>query len=167
MSNKIDITGYRFGRLTAITEAGRNNQGKTLWRCVCTCGRETIVRGSDLRNGKQKSCGCLRSETTRNKDIKHGGVGSRLYSIWKGMRARCNNANHSRYNDYGGRGVRLCAEWDDFTNFREWAMSHGYTDNLTIDRIDNDGNYCPENCRWATYYEQRHNRREKRCVNGI
>lgn len=157
---KIDLAGQRFGRLVAVADAGRNKTGAVLWRCTCDCGGEAVVRCADLRNGAQRSCGCLRADVTAGRDKVHGGAGTRLYSIWKGMRARCNNPNHTRYNDYGGRGIRICAEWDDFAAFRDWALANGYRDDLTLDRKENDGNYCPENCRWATYLEQRHNRRK-------
>lgn len=159
MSEKIDITGQRFGRLVVVKEAGRSKQGRVLWRCRCDCGGSTIVRGADLKNGSVKSCGCARVEACRAHGTRHGGSGTRLYDIWKGMRARCNNPNHKAYPQYGGRGIKICREWDAFASFREWALANGYREDLTIDRINNDEGYEPNNCRWASYVEQRHNQR--------
>lgn len=159
MSEKIDATGQRFGRLVVVKAAGRNKQGSALWLCRCDCGGLTTVRGSDLRNGSVKSCGCAKVEACRARITRHGGGGTRLYDIWKGMRARCNNPNHKAYPQYGGRGIKICREWDDFASFREWALANGYREDLTIDRINNDEGYEPNNCRWASYVEQRHNQR--------
>lgn len=166
MRKLIDLTGQRFGRLLVIRRVECEKHGEAKWLCQCDCGNETAVFGYLLRSGKTSSCGCSKhDETFRNKKKEqstvHGGCGTRLYRIWIGMKNRCYNPNAAKYKDYGGRGITICAEWkNDFPAFRDWALSHGYTDALSIDRIDVDGNYEPSNCRWATAKEQRHNRRD-------
>jgi len=154
----IDLTGQRFGRLTVLgPETGTN---RTRWRCLCDCGKETVVGSSfHLTSGNTKSCGCLRRDTARARHLQHGGKGTRLYNIWKNARQRCLNPNATDFILYGGRGIRFDPVWDDFTVFQEWALRNGYTKDLTLDRIDPNGDYTPNNCRWATWEEQRHNQR--------
>lgn len=154
-----DLSGQRFGRLTVlwpIRELGR----RTRWDCICDCGNTIVVSsGYHLTSGNTQSCGCLHRELARTRQLQHGGKGTRLYNIWKNVRQRCRNPKATDFKLYGGRGITICDEWEDFGTFREWALQNGYTDELTLDRIDPNGNYCPANCRWATWAEQRHNQR--------
>lgn len=162
MGKLIDLTGQRFGRLVVAGRANNDNQGKPQWQCQCDCGQFVIVRGEKLRYGLTQSCGCLHNEQLGERRLTHGGRRTRLYTIWNDMKQRCYNVRATNYKNYGGRGIRVCAEWrDDFGAFQQWALSHGYADDLSIDRIDNDKGYAPDNCRWATDYEQAHNKRKK------
>lgn len=153
-----DYSGKRFGRLTVKKQFYRE-QSRLYCLCVCDCGAEKVIRRDSLKNGKTLSCGCLAKE---RHPVKHEMHGTRLYSIWCGMRARCNNSNLRVYKYYGGKGVAVCKEWDDFKNFQTWSMNNGYSENLTIDRIDFDGGYNPNNCRWVTMAKQSNNRSNTR-----
>lgn len=179
-----DLTGQRFGRLTVLHTEGRNNQGKYKWLCLCDCGNTTVVTGTYLTHGDTRSCGCLHTDiliehnkkpekkksTSAHNAIykkKHGGRNSRLYRVWGGMKKRCFDTNSPAYKHYGGRGITVCEEWrSDFAAFRAWAMQNGYDENAkrgdcTIDRIDVNGNYTPDNCRWVSVAVQNRNKRKK------
>lgn len=155
MPKMIDLTGETYGKLLAIEKA-TNKNGRTAWKCQCECGNTTIATSNDLRSGKVTSCGCRKREGLHKT---HGKTGTRLFRIWSNMRTRCTNKNVKAYKDYGGRGITVCDEWqNEFQAFYDWAMANGYSDELTIDRIEVNGNYEPSNCRWITMKEQLNNK---------
>ena len=166
MGKFIDLTGQKFERLTVIKRYGRRHS-HVLWLCVCDCGNEIVVDSNSLRTGNTRSCGCIRKEHSKvigSANKTHGMFGTRLYMIWADMKRRCNNPNCEAYNHYGGRGIKLCEEWNDFSIFQQWAETTGYHDDLTLDRIDVNGNYEPSNCKWSTWEEQENNRRNNRLL---
>lgn len=169
MSNKIDLTGKVFGRLTVIKEAGRN-KSSLLWLCRCECGTEKIIQGNHLKEGKILSCGCYMKEKSSSRiterNITHGLSKTRFYKIWSEMIRRCSNSNAANYSIYGGRGIKVCDEWKSFEGFYK-DMYSGYKKGLSIDRIDVNGNYCKENCRWLDAKGQARNRRNTIYVNGV
>ena len=160
-----DLTGQRFGKLTAIERVGRTKHKDLLWRCICDCGNKCVASTDHLKSGSTKSCGCLSGEQH------HGMWGTRLFQIYKDMKSRCCNPNCKSYGEYGGRGIQICDEWlnptDGKTVFFKWALENGYRDDLTIDRIDVNGNYEPGNCRWVTRSVQIFNRRKPKNKSGV
>ncbi len=165
MSKKKNITGQKFERLTVIEEAGKNKNGCIRWKCKCDCGNEDIVTGSNLRNRNVQSCGCLRKEKQKKKVTKHGQSTSKgqslVYTTWRNMLNRCYSPNNSEYSNYGERGIKVCRKWWKFKNF--YKDMGDKPKGLTLERKDNDGNYKPSNCKWATQQEQAQNRRAKGC----
>lgn len=166
----VDLTGQRFGKLYVEEKAHKDSN--QYWKCICDCGNIIYPKTGNLRSGNTKSCGCVSKEKLSKLNKKHGLRNTRLYSIWVNMRGRCYNKNNNRYNSYGGKGIVVCEEWqgeDGFKNFYYWSIQNGYKDTLTLERIDNDKNYCPENCKWATMKEQQNHRTNNHYVtiNGV
>jgi hypothetical protein len=155
----IDLSGRRFGLWTVGPQAGNTAGGGALWACQCDCGVERRVLGADLRNGKSTGCGCTSVGRLGDSCRKHSATGSRLHRIWVNMRKRCRNPNTPKFENYGGRGITICSEWNEFVVFEAWALANGYEPHLSIERKDVNGNYTPENCTWADAATQSANRR--------
>lgn len=161
MRGKVDLVGVRFGRLVVLERAA-NDRIYPVWVCKCDCGSVKEVRSIYLRSGGVKSCGCLHRDFRRT----HGASETGLYKLWSAMRQRCANPKNKRYADYGGRGITVCERWLDFSNFKS-DMGEPPTPSHTLDRKDNDGNYDPENCHWATRLEQMNNMRRNRTITAF
>ena len=154
MGKIIDITGNKYDKIL-VTSYSHTEKRRVFWNCQCDCGVIKKCNGTDLKSGKIKSCGCTRI-------CKHNFTGTRIYSIWKGIKSRCYIVSATSYHNYGGRGISVCDEWKfNFINFKEWSFKNGYTDELTIERIDFNGNYEPKNCTWITKQEQGKNKRQR------
>lgn len=154
MGKRRDLTNNEYGYLKVLSFAGVSERGHARWLCECkACGGKKEVEGRHLVDGSCKSCGCMQ------KYYGHHMTETRLYAIWCTMKARCNRPSSQKYESYGGRGIKVCEEWLDFVNFSDWAMKNGYSEGLSIDRIDNDGNYEPSNCRWVSLKAQANNTR--------
>lgn len=155
----IDLTGKHFGSWLVVEKAGNTKGGAAIWLCLCECGNYGNPNGTDLRQGKSTNCGCIAMEKFRASRRSHGESRSRLHYAWKNMRQRCGNPSLPGYKNYGGRGIVVCAEWDSFIAFRDWALNNGYLANLTLERVNVNGGYNPANCTWANYQVQARNRR--------
>ena len=166
-----DLSGNRYDMLYVICRVENSPDGYVQYLCQCDCGNTKIVKANNLRNGKTHSCGCLKKSMMTKKQFKHGesvgrrSAGTRLYRIWRSMNSRCYIQSATEYKNYGGRGIVVCDEWKcNYQSFKEWALLSGYADELTIDRIDNDGNYEPDNCRWVSREQQMLNKSNNRLL---
>lgn len=161
MDKFIDMTGWVMrehgvpdSKLIVVCRERNDKRGHTMWKCRCECGGEIVGLGYRIKSGRIKSCSCMKAVP----EFRHGKTNSRLYRIWHGMKSRCDCEVAKYYKDYGGRGIKVCPEWDEsFMSFYDWAINHGYSDDLTLDRENSNGNYEPSNCRWATWKEQENN----------
>ena len=163
MNRKLeDLTGQKFGRMTVIGLDTDRQSNKTYWMCQCECGTLKSCRADSLKQGAIVSCGCKKKAQDKinlTKHHSHKQSGTRLYYSWQDMKKRCYNEGNSRYANYGGRGIKVCDEWkNDFTAFYQWAINNGYSETMTLDRINVDGDYEPSNCRWADIKTQCNNR---------
>lgn len=173
MGKFIDLSGRKFSRLTVIEKVGKSKNGQSIWKCKCDCGNITKVMYSNLTREHIKSCGCFKKESYGKSSVKHNKSRTRLYSTYYKIKGRCYNRNNPAYKNYGGRGIKICDEWlnkeNGFINFYNWAIENGYDESKTkkeqtLDRINNNGNYEPSNCRWATAKEQASNTRNNHIV---
>ena len=163
-----DITGMKFGRLTVLRLSHKDSRQECHWLCKCECGNEKTVSGNKLRSGNTKSCGCMQKEFLDGRlRRKHGLTNSKLYATWENMKHRCGDPKNWMYPNYGGRGIKVCEDWLDSSNFIEWALSHGYKEGLSIERIDVNGNYEPSNCKWIELKEQYLNRTDSHLLTAF
>jgi len=158
MNQPINEVGHKYERLTVFEFAGCSKDRKSMWKCQCECGNIVTVTGKDLRSGHTKSCGCYKNERVAKLNYRHGMTKTRIYKIWVDMISRCKCETDYHFQWYGARGIKVCDEWHDFIPFYLWSEKTGYTNKLTIDRKDVNGNYGPDNCKWSTMKEQANNR---------
>ena len=167
MRKKIDLTGQKFNKLTVIKPAGKEKSGNILWECLCECGNKAVISSYNIRSGRAKSCGCLRAEVSRKNNTTHNMTKTPEFKAWGNIKQRCYNKNYVGYKNYGGRGIKVCDRWLDkesgFENFLE-DMGKKPGKEYSIDRIDTNGDYTPENCRWATNKEQHLNMRTNKII---
>ena len=170
-ASRNDLTGKKFGKLSVLGDSGKRSCKKILWECLCDCGNRTLACGQDLIQGKKTSCGCVHRQRLidRNKaNAIHNETKTRLHHVWAGIKMRCFNPNTPSYKYYGMRGITMCDEWkNSYTSFRDWALANGYADNLSIERVDVNGDYCPENCIWIPAKDQSRNRRNTVRCGGV
>ena len=159
----IDLIGKIFGRLTVVSRENNDKWGHSKWLCICICGKKTVCHIANLRSGSTQSCGCFNKEKTREVCTTHGYCGTKIYHIWDGIIQRCTNPKASSYKIYGGRGIKVCQRWNKFENFLN-DMGDRPTDEHQIDRINNDGDYSPDNCKWSTKKQQARNKRNNRLI---
>jgi len=164
-----DLVGQRFGRLMVLYDTGkRKKNGNVVWHCQCDCGNELDVRSGDLVSIHTTSCGCYQRQRTAEAHTVHGMTRGEkirpIYQTWRAILQRCENPNASNYKNYGFRGIKVCDEWHKLIPFCDWALANGWKKGLQLDRIDNDGNYEPCNCRWATPQENNRNKRNNRMI---
>jgi len=161
MTKLIDLTGQRFGRLVVLERAENAKDGSICWKCKCDCGKIIVTRANSLRMNRTKSCGCLQKEyfKTSHKESK-----TKFYKLWHGIIERCENSTNGSYKNYGAKGITICEEWHNYENFKNWALNNGYKEGLSIDRIDNNKGYYPENCRWVTFIKQQNNKKDNHYI---
>lgn len=169
MGTLLNLTGMKFGRLTVMSRAEdiiqASGRRRTAWLCKCDCGNSVVVSSDNLKSGATTSCGCYKRECTSKRKSTHHETNTHLYGVWCTMKSRCYNKNVKSYNRYGGRGIEVCDLWlNSYENFRDWAITNGYSNGLSIDRIDNDKGYSPDNCRWVSEVEQANNRSSNRLI---